>query len=183
MAVTLSQVGSRVNGGRQLGTNESSGWDQWLAQHAPKLLLFARQQARCEADACDLVQDAVVESWRQQADLSPPPLGLVFATIRRRAIDLARRQDRRANRELAAHQDTPRDWFDSGVEDRERSRLVQNAMSNLPEIHRDVITLKVWGGLTFAEIAEALDIPANTAASRYRYGLAELRKSTKELFA
>jgi len=44
-----------------------------------------------------------------------------------------------------------------------------------------VITLKIWGGLTFAEIAAALEIPANTAASRYRYGLAELRKLTKEV--
>ena len=40
----------------------TSGWDRWLAQHAPKLLLFARQQARCEADAQELVQDAVVEA-------------------------------------------------------------------------------------------------------------------------
>ena len=55
-------------------------------------------------------------------------------------------------------------------------------MSNLPETYRDVLTLKVWGGLTFGEIAQALDIPANTAASRYRYGLAELRKLTKEVF-
>lgn len=172
-----------MNSGWQDETDGTSEWDQWLAQHAPKLLLFARHQARCEADACDLVQDAVVESWRQEANGSPPPLGLVFATIRRRAIDLARREDRRLNREAAVHLETPQDWFDSGVEERERARLVQNAMSNLPEIQREVIMLKVWGGLTFAEIAEALDIPANTAASRYRYGLAELRKLTKEMFA
>jgi len=46
-----------------------------------------------------------------------------------------------------------------------------------------VVTLKIWGELTFAEIAEALEIPANTAASRYRYGLAELRKLATEIFA
>jgi RNA polymerase sigma-70 factor, ECF subfamily len=171
-----------VNSGWQHETDGRSGWDQWLAQHAPKLLLFARQQARCEADACDLVQDAVVETWRQQSNGSPPPLGLVFTTIRRRAVDLARSENRRLNREVVAYQEAPQDWFDSGVEDRERSRLVQQAVSTLPEIQRDVITLKVWGGLTFAEIAEALDIPANTAASRYRYGLVELRKLTKEVF-
>ena len=45
------------------------------------------------------------------------------------------------------------------------------------ENYREVVTLKTWGGLTFAEIAEALEIPANTAASRYRYGLEELRKA------
>ena len=171
-----------MNSGWHDETDGSSGWNQWLALHAPKLLLFARQQTRCEADAGDLVQDAVVESWRQKSNGSPPPLGLVFATIRRRAVDLARREDRRLNREAVAHQTTAQDWFDSGVEDRERNRLLQKAMSSLPEIQRDVITLKVWGGLTFAEIAEALEIPANTASSRYRYGLAELRKLTKEVF-
>jgi RNA polymerase sigma-70 factor (ECF subfamily) len=50
-------------------------------------------------------------------------------------------------------------------------------MSKLHENYREVVTLKTWGGLTFAEIAEALEIPANTAASRYRYGLEELRKA------
>lgn len=171
-----------MNSGWQHEAGGTSEWDQWLAQHAPKLLLFARQKARCEADAHDLVQDAVVESWRQQSNGLPPPLGLVFATIRRRAVDLARREDRRMTRETATHQAASQDWFDSGVEDRERNRLLQNAMNHLPEIQRDVITLKVWGGLTFAEIADSLGIPANTAASRYRYGLEELRKLTKEEF-
>jgi len=55
-------------------------------------------------------------------------------------------------------------------------------MRKLPENYRQVLTLKVWGGLTFAEIADSLNIPANTAASRYRYGLKELRKLTKEVF-
>jgi RNA polymerase sigma-70 factor (ECF subfamily) len=55
-------------------------------------------------------------------------------------------------------------------------------MSSILDIYREVVILKVWGELTFAEIAEALDIPANTAASRYRYGLEELRKITKESF-
>ena len=71
----------------------------------------------------------------------------------------------------------PECWFDSTPEDRERTQLIQQAMCKLPEIYRQVITLKTWGGLTLAEIAEALEIPANTAASRYRYGLEELRKT------
>jgi RNA polymerase sigma-70 factor, ECF subfamily len=172
-----------VNSGSKHELPGDSDWEQWLARHAPRLLLFARQQASCEADAQDLVQDAVVESWRRQDQGAPPPLGCVYATIRHRAIDLARRDGRRAAREVAAHQDGPQCWFDSGVAERERNLLIQKAMSHLPGIYRDVVTLKVWGGLTFGEIAEALEIPANTAASRYRYGLIELRKLTKEVFA
>lgn len=158
----------------------SSDWQRWLADHGPKFLLFARQQSRSEADAQDVVQEAVVECWQRQADGKPPPLARVFATIRRRAIDLARGRERRVRRELAAL--PPAEcWFDTSAEDRERCSLIQDAMSQLPAIYRDVITLKVWGGLTFAEIGEALSLPANTAASRYRYGLAELRKLTKEV--
>ena len=152
-------------------------WERWVLSHVPGLLLFARQQSRCEADAQDLVQQAVVEAWQRDADGAPPPLALVFATIRRRAADWGRSQDRRAAREAAAHAETPECWFDSSIEDRDRSRLIQEAMNKLQENYREVVTLKTWGGLTFAEIAEALEIPANTAASRYRYGIEELRKA------
>jgi len=172
-----------VKSGSQHELSADSEWEQWLGRHAPALLLFARQQARCEADAQDLVQEAVVESWRRQSQGAPPPLGCVYATIRHRAIDLARREERRADREVAAQRDGPQCWFDCGVDERERNLLIQKAMSHLPDIYRDVLTLKVWGGLTFGEIAQALEIPANTAASRYRYGLMELRKLTKEVFA
>ena len=155
-------------------------WRRWIADHAPKLLLFARQKARSEADAQDLMQEAVVECWQRNGD-SPPPLPLVFTTIRRRAIDLARREDRRANREQVVARDASRPWFDTGVEDREFSRVVQQGLAMLSAEQREVIMLKIWGELTFAEIGDALHIPANTAASRYRYGLSELRKWTKQV--
>ncbi len=161
---------------------QQAEWRRWVEEHAPKFLLFARQQARSEADAQDLVQEAVMEAAQRQNDGSPPPPALIFATIRRRAIDLARREVRRAGRELAMAP-ASESWFDTSVEDRELSQLVQSAMSRLPDMYREVITLKVWGELTFAEIADTLSIPANTAASRYRYGLIELRRLTKEVLA
>jgi len=83
---------------------------------------------------------------------------------------------------LAAQDAAPPEWFAPEIEDRERARLVQDALDRLPVEQREVVTLKIWGGLTFAEIAEALEIPANTAASRYRYALEELRRQTREVF-
>ncbi len=157
-------------------------WRRWLDEHAPRFLLFARQQARSGADAQDLVQDALVEACGRAGKPLPPAPALVFATIRRRAIDQARREDRRAQRESATAPEQTA-WFDTGVEERESATLVQDAMNKLPDTYREVITLKVWGELTFAEIGTALGIPANTAASRYRYGLEELRKLTKGVLA
>jgi len=162
-------------------TPKQAEWQQWLDEYAAKFLLFARQQAPREADAQDLVQEAVLEAAQRLDAQRPPPAPLVFSTIRRRAIDLARRQARRSNRELAASDQATELWFDTSVEERERAKLIQDAMSKLPEMFREVITLKIWGGLTFAEIGEALGIPSNTAASRYRYAVEELRKMTKEV--
>jgi RNA polymerase sigma-70 factor (ECF subfamily) len=155
-------------------------WRRWIADHAPKLLLFARQMARSEADAQDLVQEAWVECW-QRIGSRIPPLAMLFATIRRRAIDLGRREDRRMNRELTVAVSDAQPWFDAGVEQREFGRMIQAAMAELPQEQREIITLKIWGDMTFAEIGEALGIPANTAASRFRYGLSELRKLTKQV--
>ena len=164
------------------GKPTNAEWRRWLDDHAGKFLFFARQKARSEADAQDLVQEAIIEAVRRHQAEGPPAPALVFATIHRRAIDWARREDRRTVRETAVAENDAALWFDTSVEDRERAKLIQDAMRKLPELYREVVTLKVWGGLTFAEIADSLGIPANTAASRYRYGLQELRTLTKEVF-
>jgi len=51
------------------------------------------------------------------------------------------------------------------------------ALRTLPDDQREVIALKVDGGLTFAEVAEVLNISPNTVASRYRYALEKLRRA------
>jgi RNA polymerase sigma-70 factor (ECF subfamily) len=52
----------------------------------------------------------------------------------------------------------------------------------LPAEQRAVVHLKLWAGLTFEKIADALDIPLNTAASRYRYGLDKMREHLRPLY-
>jgi RNA polymerase sigma-70 factor (ECF subfamily) len=56
------------------------------------------------------------------------------------------------------------------------------ALGELPEEQRAVVHLKLWEGLTFEEIADALDISPNTAASRYRYALDKLRGRLRPLY-
>ena len=59
---------------------------------------------------------------------------------------------------------------------------LSTALGELPAEQRAVVHLKLWGGLTFEEIAAALEIPPNTAASRYRYGLDKLRGQLRPLY-
>ena len=154
---------------------DSSNWTGWLGEHGPSLLLFARTRTRSEAEAEDLLQEAVVESaGKSEGNL--PDLPLVYAIIRRRAIDLARKTDRRIAREEAAAEESDPSWFDDTIEQKETAGVIDRAIKKMPEKFREVVILKIWSELTFAQIAEALDIPLNTAASRYRYGLEILKR-------
>ena len=59
----------------------------------------------------------------------------------------------------------------------EGQQLLAAAVERLPNEQREVVILKIWNELTFAEIAAALAISQNTAASRYRYALGALKKN------
>ncbi len=73
------------------------------------------------------------------------------------------------------------EWFVENFDGDDDSRVVQAAMAQLPADQREVLTLKIWGELTFREIAETLGEPLNTVASRYRYALKMLRNVLEEV--
>ena len=75
-------------------------WKVCFSELAPGLVLFARQFVRTSADAEDIVQDAFVRFWRKEHSIQNR--GLLYATVRSVALDLLRRDTRRARREANA---------------------------------------------------------------------------------
>ena len=55
--------------------------------------------------------------------------------------------------------------------------LLLTRVEKLPGEQKEAIFLKVFDGLTFKEIASVCGVSANTAASRYRYGIEKLREA------
>jgi len=150
-------------------------WKVCFSELAPGLVLFARQFVRTGADAEDIVQDAFVRFWRKEHSIENR--ALLFATVRSVALDLLRRDARRARREtnaaLEMEQTTAQQFdFDDGSQ-----QELAAAVDRLPVEQREVLVMKIWNELTFAEIGQALGISQNTAASRYRYALAALKKN------
>ena len=163
-------------------THEHGTWKHWLDAHGPKLLLCARQWTRSFADAEDVVQEAFIRYWRHQRQLPGDPQALLITSIRRAALDQARREFRRAAREekSAGGLEEHTFVFDPRPgDDAERRHEIEAALQQLPVEQREVLVLKIWNDLTFEQIAGTLGIPPNTAASRYRYALAALRKELK----
>jgi RNA polymerase sigma-70 factor (ECF subfamily) len=149
-------------------------WKTCFSQLAPGLVLFARQWVRSGSDAEDIVQEAFVRFWRQKRDVANR--GLLYATVRTVALDRIRKDSRRARREAEAYSDTAQSVEPQFEGDDDSQRLLAGAVNRLPHEQREVLVMKIWNDLTFAEIGEALGISQNTAASRYRYALAALKK-------
>jgi len=66
------------------------------------------------------------------------------------------------------------------VAEGERARHLWNSVLSLPEEQRDVVAFKIYGGLTFKEVAERTRAPMNTVQSRYRYALEKLRQMLQQ---
>ena len=169
--------------------NLATDWKKWFHDNGTRLLLFARSKTNNEQDAQDVLQEAILRLWKSYSNktegFSPPQLPLAFTAIRNTAIDHARKSIRRQAREQHSDQvfresEQLLNWFESSsIIEKERAEEITKALKKLPEKFRDVISLKIWGELTFLEISKTLNIPANTAASRYRYALDALRKTLK----
>jgi RNA polymerase sigma-70 factor (ECF subfamily) len=61
------------------------------------------------------------------------------------------------------------------VEQLDLRRSVRRAIAALPEVQREVVILKEYQGLTFLEIAQALETPVSTVKTRLYRGLGQLR--------
>jgi RNA polymerase sigma-70 factor, ECF subfamily len=148
-------------------------WKSCFTEVAPGLLLFARQWVQSAADAEDVVQEAFVKFWRRNHKVQNR--ALLYAAVRSIALDFIRRDSRRARREASALGDT-NEFIEPQFEfEDDTQRILAEAIDSLPCEQREVLVMKIWNELTFVEIAGALGISQNTAASRYRYALATLR--------
>jgi RNA polymerase sigma-70 factor (ECF subfamily) len=111
------------------------------------------------------------------------PRSYLFRIAHRIVIDRHRRDEtRRTAAELAASEIPATTGPEPSAGDTLWLRKsVAAALDSLPLEQKAVVALKVWENLTFAQFAEVLDIPPNTAASRYRYALDKLRDALRPL--
>lgn len=141
---------------------------------APSLFRVAVSLTGSPHDAEDAVQEVfagVVRARKHMRNVEDLRAYL-FAALRRASLRLATaRRERSLSPQEVQCLSAPQT---KGMESEQSLRL-ERALQRLPAEQREVVALKIDGGLTFAEIAVVLGISPNTAASRYRYALEKLR--------
>ena len=154
-------------------------------EHAQPLFAFLLNFTRVETDTRDLLQEIFVKLAREPKLLSGvrDERAFLIRLAHNAAVDLIRRRGTRdkTREQFAAEIISP--FAPAGDLDEQTFRAaLAEALVELPAEQRAVVHLKLWEGLTFEEIAHTLDIPANTAASRYRYGLDKLRERLRPIY-
>jgi RNA polymerase sigma-70 factor (ECF subfamily) len=154
-------------------------------EHAQLLYAFLLNLTRDEADTRDLLQEVFVKLVRDPDRLRGVRAERAFLIrwAQNAAIDLIRRRGTRdhTRENLAAETDSPFAQAEDPDAATFRTELAA-ALADLPPEQRAVAHLKLWEGLTFEEIAAALELSPNTAASRYRYALDKLRLRLRPLY-
>lgn len=154
-------------------------------EHAQALFAFLLNFTRDEDDTRDVLQEVFVKLARQPDLLraARDERAFLIRLAHNAAIDLMRRRSTRArhHEQFGAEKISPFAAATDPDEAAFRTEL-STALGELPPDQRAVVHLKLWEGLTFEQIAEAMEIPLNTAASRYRYGLDKLRDRLRPLY-
>jgi RNA polymerase sigma-70 factor (ECF subfamily) len=155
-----------------LASGEPDAYAEIYDRLAESLFRVARRLLGNPSDAEDAVQDVFVDLVRNRNRLaSVRDLDAYLFTMLRHRVGRRLRtskNERQHLRQLRPPIETPPVT--------ETVDHLMHALQSLPSEQREVIALKIDGGLTFAQIAEVVGIRANTAASRYRYALEKLRR-------
>lgn len=123
-------------------------------------------------EAEDILQDICVQVISKIDTLREPELFIrwLAAIARRQALQYTRRQNKRPvtiDDEIIDRQpdDKSGELFEN-IERKERYQQILDAINSLDEKYRQVLIMQYTSGLTYAQIAEALDIPITTLQIR-----------------
>lgn len=142
---------------------------------------LAVQMLRDRNDAADAVQDsvqrllgnsAVFDSTRGSAR------SWFLAIVRNGCIDRIRKSKRRKTEPLEGHepQTNDRQRPEMVAEDKELHRQLRHELRQMSDEHREILLLRDWHDLPYAEIAAVLSIPAGTVMSRLNRAREDLRQ-------
>ncbi|MFI4861558.1 MAG: RNA polymerase sigma factor [Phycisphaerales bacterium JB063] len=167
-----------------------NGWLETIYREKRQGLFgLALSITRRPASAEDAVHDAVLRLARLPAPPEGDATAYVFRAVRNAALDQLRQRKRGINGKTLGQTtgqpngQAPDVWLFADprpcpaqqTEQADQQRRLMHEVQQLPDAQREVILMKVFGGLTFQQIADAGDAPLSTVASRYQRGLAQLR--------
>lgn len=140
-----------------------------------------RRVVRDRSQSEEVAQEVMVELWRTASRYSPErgsATTWAMTVAHRRAVDRVRSAQAAANRDDQVGRQNigrPFDEVAEQVTTRLEQEQVRRCLTTLTDMQRESVLLAYYGGRTYREVGELLDIPLGTIKTRMRDGLIRLR--------
>lgn len=134
-----------------------------------RLIRFAYCRLHTLADAEDVVQDVLVQAYRDRErhrDVENV-VPFLFRMVANRSTDLLRKRK---------HSAGPPDEATAAPEAAQDDYWVAGLLERLPAPQAEVIRLRIYGELPFDDVARSIGCSVPTVKSRFRYGIEKLRR-------
>lgn len=153
--------------------------EQIYEQHRDCLLRIASSLLNQTSAAEDIVHDVFISFVRNRKNfvLKSSLKSYLAAAIVNRAHSYYRNKNKNTtidNEQMelkASEYKRPEQW----IIHNEQSRILTEALEQLPVEQREAVALHIHGDMKFRQIAKLQDVSTKTAQSRYRYGIEKLR--------
>lgn len=145
----------------------------WFEAHSRPLALYARQWLDDHA-AADVVQDAFLKLLSQKRRPDDARAWL-FRAVRNAALNELRRRRTRIQHAQAIAAERP-EWFQPRPDDALDAQAAQDALKRLPPEQSELIVMRIWGQLTYEQMAEVADESVSTVYGRYVAAIESLRR-------
>jgi RNA polymerase sigma-70 factor (ECF subfamily) len=155
-----------------MSTSDLDWLTQVVVERAAGLRLFAQQWVDA-ATAEDVVQEALVALFAERP-APQNPIAWMYRVVRNAAFNQHRASTRRWRRERVVAE-ARGDWFESRPDVAMDARAAEQALASLTSENRQLVVMRIWGELTFAEIASVMALSESTVHGRYKKALGELR--------
>lgn len=151
---------------------ERSAFSELVCLHAAGVINVIYRMCGDIQVAEDAAQETFIQAWLHFSSFLPYTSlrSWLYRIAVNAAIDILRREKRILPGEMEEMQlKDPRPGPEAIVSQDERIALVQKAVLSLPDASRAVLVLREYEGMSYQEIADALDIPVGTVMSRLNY--------------
>jgi len=141
---------------------------------------MVRQVLRDPAQSEEVAQEVLLEVWRAASRFDPArgsAAAWALTIAHRRAVDRVRSENASSRREqkVASEDFTEGDNVAEIVESSLEGQRVRRCLGGLTDLQRESIELAYYGGYSYPEVAQLLDVALGTVKTRIRDGLIRMR--------
>lgn len=166
---------------QSVGRGDNRAFEALYDEVANSVFGIIRRVLRDPAQSEEVTQEVLLEIWRTSTRFDPArgsASSWILTVAHRRAIDRVRSAQASSDRDQrSAQSEQTRDYdvVAEQVETRLEQEQVRRCLGTLTELQSESVRLAYYGGYTYREVAELLDVPLGTVKTRLRDGLIRLR--------